>query len=403
MHYKILLYRHMTYKAGDHPVMLQASLNGKVRRVSLGYTALPNQWNDGKSRFRKNVDNYIVKNQNIRKFELLAEKVIDDMILKGKVSLEIFMQKFKNKNSTQTVYEFFDEIVNELQAKGKVRNADTYNTAKKSLRKFAPNIGLVFSEIDYRFLKKYEAHLFERKVSPGGASVYMRTLRACYNEAIRRGLVDKSLYPFKGQLNPSGYSMAHLKSKKNPKALSSVDIEKIKSFDHAKYPHLSDTVNYFLFSFYTFGTNFTDIANLTSDNIYNCRLIYRRSKTGKLFNIKITERAHNILDYFAHNESDYLFPILSDFHQSEQQKKYRIKKVRKKVNTGLKEVAEILDIKVNLTFYVARHTMATTLKREGISTDIISEAMGHADVRTTKIYLKRFDSAVLDEAMAVLS
>jgi len=38
-----------------------------------------------------------------------------------------------------------------------------------------------------------------------------------------------------------------------------------------------------------------------------------------------------------------------------------------------------------LTTYVARHTWATTMKRRGASTTLISEAMKHSDERTTQI------------------
>ena len=74
----------------------------------------------------------------------------------------------------------------------------------------------------------------------------------------------------------------------------------------------------------------------------------------------------------------------------------------KQVNKDLKQIAKLLDIQSHITFYCARHTSATTLKRRGVSTDIISEALGHKNLEITQVYLSKFGSEVLDEALGVL-
>ena len=56
----------------------------------------------------------------------------------------------------------------------------------------------------------------------------------------------------------------------------------------------------------------------------------------------------------------------------------------------------------NLSFYTARHTYATALKGRGVDVAVISEALGHSDLSTTKAYLARFDASVLDEADRLL-
>ena len=44
----------------------------------------------------------------------------------------------------------------------------------------------------------------------------------------------------------------------------------------------------------------------------------------------------------------------------------------------------------------AQHTFATTLKRSGISTAVISEALGHSSEATTKAYLDKFEQTEID-------
>ncbi len=230
----------------------------------------------------------------------------------------------------------------------------------------------------------------------------MRTLRALINEAIRRGYMDEKEYPFSTQFNKNGYSLAHLKSVASPRALSDQDMKKIKDFKILKYPHLANSYHYFLFSYYARGINFADMAKLTWGDIYNGRLVYNRSKTSKALNLKVSDALQRILDVYEGNNPEYIFPILNEFHQSETQKKLRIKKCLKAYNKDLKEIAEILQIKITLTSYVARHTYATTLKRKGFSTEVISEALGHSELATTKAYLEKFSSDSLDAADEVL-
>ena len=77
----------------------------------------------------------------------------------------------------------------------------------------------------------------------------------------------------------------------------------------------------------------------------------------------------------------------------------RLQKISHWVNANLKQIALMAKIKAPLTTYVARHTFATVLKRSGVSTEIISESLGHSDVTTTQIYLDSFENRQIDEAM----
>ena len=86
-------------------------------------------------------------------------------------------------------------------------------------------------------------------------------------------------------------------------------------------------------------------------------------------------------------------------HKTPQQKMNRIHKVRGQINRELKLLASEIGINSKLTTYVARHSFATVLKRSGVSIELISELMGHADISTTKIYLDSFENEQVDAAM----
>ncbi|NQX84949.1 MAG: tyrosine-type recombinase/integrase [Flavobacteriaceae bacterium] len=66
-------------------------------------------------------------------------------------------------------------------------------------------------------------------------------------------------------------------------------------------------------------------------------------------------------------------------------------------------MAESVGIEKSLTSYLARHSMATHLKFNGVSESVISQSMGHSGEAITKAYLEDFGSSVLEEAMKQLN
>lgn len=376
----------------------------KVYRISLGYSCTPKEWDDKQGRFKRNVENYKTKNLNLRKFELKASEIIDNFVRQGKrFNYEIFKNEFLGiERQEKTFYEFFEDMIKEKKSLKKIGTMLAYQDALNTIRRYKHG-NLKFTDVNYSVLKGLEVYLYKTGSTGGGIGARMRSIRAVYYEGIRRGLTEKENNPFSTAMNKNGYSLSKLKSEKNPRAISEHDLQKLKGFDFEQHPTLIKSYLYFMFSYYLFGINFADISNLKKENIHDGRIIYKRQKTGKEFNLKIPYEAQMIINYF-HSDSDYLFPIFNDtIHKTPQQKNDRTKKVLKKCNKDFIEIAKILDLEdKKFTFYTARHTSATTLRRGGISTDIISEALGHSNLLVTQLYLKKFENSVLDNAMAIL-
>jgi integrase/recombinase XerD len=53
--------------------------------------------------------------------------------------------------------------------------------------------------------------------------------------------------------------------------------------------------------------------------------------------------------------------------------------------------------------YAARHSFATILQRSRASTEFISEALGHSNVKTTQNYLARFEDETKKETTKTLT
>jgi integrase len=134
---------------------------------------------------------------------------------------------------------------------------------------------------------------------------------------------------------------------------------------------------------------------------------YARQKTGCRFAIQLGEQSLEILENYrklsGFDVNNYVFPILNtNVHITPTQIQNRLLRVIKQVNSNMKLIGKALEIETPITTYVARHTYATVLKRSGVSTSIISNALGHESESITQTYLDDFDSAVFFEANKLL-
>ena len=222
-----------------------------------------------------------------------------------------------------------------------------------------------------------------------------RTLRVLYNIAIERNLVKRDLYPF------HAFKVSKLHQATAKRAISKEEIMQIIDY-RGKDMYTRLAIDLFAFSYFSAGINFVDMAHLTPSNIVDGRLIYTRQKTGKLIRLPLQPKAREIIDkYIAPSRigQNYIFPILSSFHKTEVQQRNRLHKVLSNVNKRLKEVGKELQIPIDLTTYVARHSYATVLKRSGVSTSLICETLGHSSEKVTQIYLDSFGNSQIDAAM----
>ena len=218
-----------------------------------------------------------------------------------------------------------------------------------------------------------------------------------YNKAIEAKIVAREKNPF------IEYKLSHFNTKTIKRALSKNDILKIINADCNGQSKLRQlTHDLFSFSYLCGGISFVDIANLTHQNIVEDRLIYQRQKTHGNINLLLSKEASTIIKKYStyQQEAEYLFPILHcKRHITPMQKSNRVHKICHQVNAELRIFAKELGISAEVTTYVARHSFATILKKSGVNIGIISQALGHQDIKTTQIYLSKFDNEQVDDAM----
>ena len=154
----------------------------------------------------------------------------------------------------------------------------------------------------------------------------------------------------------------------------------------------------FLFSFYTRGMFFVDMAYLRKIDLQNWILTYRRRKTGQQLTIKWEKCMEEIICKYPSNKTDYLLPIIKV--QGNERKQYD--NALHLVNYRLKDLSKILKLQRTLTLYVARHSWASAAKAKNIPLSVISEGMGHESEKTTQIYLSSLETSVVDKANKVI-
>lgn len=389
----VLCYKSKTLANGEHPLMVCISKDGKRKYKSLGVSIKPEFWDFEKNKPKRNCPNKELITKLINsKVDEYSEHILELKATNKEYSASKLIEKVNGFSSKCTVGEFFNRHINLLLKEGRLKYASTYKELRNSLIDFNKHLDIYFSDIDINWLKKYEAHLRAKNLADNSIGVRFRTLRAIYNAAIEMEIVKQEHYPFRI------YKVSKLHEETVKRSITKVDIEKVVSYNpNDEYTRLA--IDLFYFSYLCAGINFKDMAYLTKDNIIDNRLIYTRKKTKKLIKLPLQEKALEILSKYELCKDYYIFPILSKVHKTEVQQANRLHKVMAQVNKKLKAVGEELNLPIELTTYVARHSYATVLKRSGVSTSIISESLGHSSEKITQIYLDSFENSQIDEAM----
>ena len=235
-------------KDGMCPIIFRLSHHRKTIAISTGFAVPPEYWNE--------------KNREVKKTYNGVSSVarLNNLLTKKKTELR--------------------DGINELEENGQLG-------------------GLSITD-----LKRFETAHLKKGNSINGLSMYMRTFRAIYNKAIHQGIVPADSYPFR-----------KYKIKSEPTAKRAISKEKIKRILDLKLDvdsPLFNARNYFLCSYLMNGISFIDIAFLKVENIIDGRIQYRRQKTARHYDIKVTPQLSSIMDHYlmGKDKTTHIFPIV---------------------------------------------------------------------------------------------
>lgn len=391
---KLMLNKNRKLNNGSYPLVFQVIRNRRKKLLYTGYRVKEEAFDEAKGKVIDNTGfsftaTEIVKiNRELRKMKNQIETRIRQLErTRDEFTVEDILGQniYRIRKSQYYLLQYINTQIERKQELEKIGMAAAYKSTRSSLAKFINHSDVRMSEVDLGFVRRYEDFLCSNGVAANTISYYLRNLRSLYNQAIVDGYRPHGEYPFTNvQTRPA---------KTLKRALSRNDMRALADLQLKSEPELEFARDLYLFSFYAQGMAFVDVVLLKKVNIYNGVLTYSRHKSKQLIRVAITPQLQSLIDKYK-TENEYVFPIITDDYSSGY-KQYRLALGR--INRHLKKIAVMVNIKVPLTTYTARHTWATLARDCGAPVSVISAGLGHTSEEMTRIYLKEFDVSLLDE------
>ena len=386
-------FRPSTIEGKEGTIYYQIIQSRVIRQLKTDYRIFTDEWNEAGSCIivgSSERSNLLLSLQERMEWDLKRLDMIIRQLdnRKAGYTADDIVASFQSNTEGQSLFNFMQGIIARLKQMGKIRTAENYSCTLKSFMQFRGDRDVLLSEIDSDLMQLYEAYLHGKGAVRNTSSFYMRILRAVYNRALEKELME--------QRNPFRHVYTGVdKTVKRAVPLSA--IKRMKNLDLSLQPNLEFARDMFLFSFYTRGMSFIDMAHLKKKDLQNGFLSYRRRKTGQQLVIKWEKCMQEIVNKrHTWDRNPYLLPILNFPNESRKQYKY----AQSRINVHLKEIANMIGVSIPLSMYVARHSWASIAKSKNIPISVISEGMGHDSELTTQIYLASLDNTIVDNANA---
>ena len=426
---------------GKYPVYVRVSDRGKRLHLSTGFEASEKEFLEGKDEGRflqgRGVPKFFVfrkengtqvKYDNKEANDVLSEiekkinSLIDGYVENGVLwTITQLKEDFQNKTKRAYFYEFAESMIDsEYRSKNAFQHARIVEDALNSFKKYDPAFEKKeFQDITPKYLQGFINYWTKEGNSSSTIGIRLREIRRIYNVAIRDGVISQDYYPFSRSSGDSGVKIPRTEINKADKYLTKESLKgllkgKLKKKVHNKTRHL------FLFSLFSRGMNWKDMALLTNDSFYKTTVTdettketkevtmmrYQRSKTKREFDIEVSEEIRYELKWFKENTKLYgkhVLPIILEKVEPEKLDVY-LQQSRKKFNRHLKDVAKELkfpESQRDISIYTARHSFAMYLQNKGIAIEYISEALGHQSIKTTRHYLDKFSTTKMAEVTSI--
>lgn len=379
-------------KDGEAPIYARVTVNTERAEISIKKRIHVDNWNNGRGMAKGKTPEISRLNSYLEQIRSQLTECYQDLVVnKQTVTPDAIKNKFFGiEDSGETLnglVEYHNTGMDSNLRWGTLKN---YKTTAKYIEKFLKQQikrnDIFLFELNYKFITDFEHFL--RRYNPedhqlpmGNNTVmkHIERLRKMTNLAVRLGWIEKD--PF------VAYRLSFKRVEREFLTQLELDAIKEKCFKIERLQYVKDL---FVFSCYT-GLSYIDVMNLQPNNIrigingMNW-IITQREKTTTPVRIPILSQAQVLIDKYKDNPKSVnkgkVFPNISN----------------QKLNSYLKEIADVCEIDKNLTFHVARHTFATTVTlTNGVPIESVSKMLGHTDLKTTQIYAKVVEKKISDD------
>lgn len=371
-----------------YPVKLRVTFERKQKYYPLPFDFSQTKFEQIMYNKRLSESDNILK-KKVTAFENKAHDIIQTM---PHFSWSLFEKHYTtDRGAKENIASAFEGLILSLKQQGRIGTAVSYDCAARSLSTFRSD--LKFTDVTPDLLHKYESWMLQKGNSITSVGIYLRSLRTIVNNAINDGFISKDYYPF-------GKKKYEIPTSNNiKKALTLKEIGKIYNFKVEEGTYQEMSRDYWLFMYLANGMNVKDMSLLTYDCIKGDVIEFVRAKTARTkrkvepIRVFLTDDLQKIIAKWGNDIKDgknFIFNILKKGMSPERQRQI-VQQLTGVINDHMKAIAKELGINQTVTTYAARHSFSTVLQRSGISTEFISEALGHTNVKTTANYLAGFE------------
>ncbi|GAF04590.1 site-specific integrase [Saccharicrinis fermentans] len=362
---------------------LRISYNAKRVDFSFNHRVSVTSWDRKSDLVKSSGKDYLRINRAIvsakTKIYSIYEKLrYEEKLITAEILKNMFLGSKEEGKTLLYLMQYHNESQSNILSPGTLKN---YFTTEKYLITYLNEIKRVddiyLRDLNYQFITEFEAYLRSYKpidhhkaLSNNGVMKHLERLRKVTSMAVRLGWLEKD--PFEK------YKLSFVKVDREFLTDRELEILREKRFRIKRLQFVKDL---FVFSCYT-GLSYIDVHNLKRDNLilgidgeYWIQTI--RQKTHMVVNIPILPVAWGIINKYMDDpravNNGTVFPRLSN----------------QRLNSYLKEVADLCGISKTLTFHMARHTFATTVTlSNGVPIETVSKVLGHSNLSTTMIYAR---------------
>ncbi len=383
-----LLYKSKINSKGLCPIKCRVTYNKLRKEFSTGLFVNPTNWNNKQQLVEPpEPDSQYINSQLSLIRQKLNQAFLFLQVNNDTFNVDDIYSKYKGEKPRKEfgvveVYGLFTKRLKVLVDKEiKQVTYDKYLESGKHLKdfikfKFKKN-DLPLKEVKSGFLEEYEYYLKTKKnFQQSTLNKAIQRFRRVIKYAIAQDYLDKD--PF--------LLFSYKTVKKEVIFLNSEELSNLEKH-HFDIPRIEKVKDLFVFCCYT-GLAFKEMRNLKHSDIFvgfdgNKWIKIKRSKTGRIYNIPLLKQAEVIMEKFKDENRDLVFPVIANSN----------------FNAYLKEIADIVKIKKNLTHHIARKTFASTvLLYNNVPMEIVSELLGHSSIKITQdSYGKIVQRRVSDE------
>ena len=391
---RFLIARSRINQAGKCSIRCRITFNKKRYEFATGLFINPKNWYSKMQQAKPpNEENSFINSQ----LSLIINKInqaflflqhsnssfdVDDIYLTYKG------EHIKEDKTLMELFTIYNERMHKLIDKVYARKyymkfVETENTLKKFLKDYYKRKDFQLNKLTLKFLDDYDYYLkSERNLKQITINKNIQRIR----RVLKLALSEKYL---------SNDPFILYKPKRVVKEIVFLTPDELSRLENYKFAQdrLEVVKNLFIFCCYT-GLAYREMSSLTQESIItgydgNLWISMYRQKTKKQFSVPLLVKAINILELYRGKLSDdAVLPSISN----------------QKLNSYLKEIAEIVGINKRLTHHIARKTFATTvLLYNDVPIEIVSELLGHSKISVTQEHYAKVVSKKVSEAMGNLS